>query len=142
MAFSLAGWSVSDPIDGKRQFSARLTAVDFNTGTVYDNAVTTKASPLLEVLREHGENLLIKQVTASYEGAAAGRVIQPTIYTSDDGLAFLESQITVLNSDTCSWPGLHIPVRFKEIYHYLFRVLVTNYAATDDMTVTIHGEVF
>ena len=142
MAFILAGWSVSEPINGVKQFSARLTAVNFAAGITYDNAVTTKPSPLLEVLREHGSNLLIKHFSVQYIGAAAGRILQPTIYTADDGLAFLETHITVLATDKCSWAGLHIPVRFKEMYHYLFRMTVTNYAATDDMTVTVHGEVW
>ena len=142
MAFTLAGWSVSEPVNGVRHFSARLTAVDFAAGITYDNAVTTKASPLLEVLREHGTNLVIKHFSVQYIGDAPGMILQPTIYCSDDVYAYLETHYTLLATDKCSWSGLHIPVTFKETYHYLFRVTVTGYAATDDMTVTIHGEVF
>ena len=142
MAFTLAGWSVSEPINGVRHFSAKLTAVNFNAAIVYDNAVTTKASPLLEVLREHGTNLIIRHLSVQIIGSASGVTIKPTVYTSDDGLAFLETHMTAYATDKCAWPGLHIPVRFAETYHYLLRMTLAGYAATDDMTVTIHGEVF
>ena len=142
MAFTLAGWSVSEPINGVKHFSAKLVAVNFNAGITYDNAVTTKASPLLEVLREHGTNLIIRHLSVQYIGAAGGILLQPTFYCSDDVLAFEETHQTAFATDKCAWPGLHIPVRFAETYHYLLRMTVTGYAATDDMTVTVHGEVW
>lgn len=93
-------------------------------------------------LSEFGSHLVVKHVTCQYIGAGPGILLQPTVYTSNDTYAFLRTQVTVLATDKCEWAGLHIPVTFKKLYHYLMRVTVTGYAATDDITLTVHGEVF
>ena len=143
MAFALTERTVNDPVNGVRAWSATLTASDFNAAAVYDNAVTTKANPLLEHLREYGTNLLIKEVHVLYTGAAGGVVLKPMIYTSAGGRAYLAAQMTAYATDHCEWLGLFIPVKFgPEIYHYLVSVVPVGYAATDDMVITLHGEVW
>ena len=143
VTFALKGFTVCDCIEGRREWSARFTAVNIDSGITYDNADTATSNPLLMRLAEYGANLTIKHFSCQYVGAAAGMVLQPTIYTSDDTFAYLETHYTQLATDKCGWQGLHVPVTFKKMYHYLFRMTVTGYATgADDMTVTIHGEVY
>ena len=144
MAFALNERTISEPVNGVRRFSAKLTAEDFNAAAVYDNAVTTKGNPLLEYLREFGTNLLIREVTVLYTGTYAGILVKPMVYTSASGRAYLEGKTTAVATEPLGWTGLFIPVRFAEMYHYLVSVTIPTgtYAATDDMIMTIHGEVW
>ena len=144
VTFALKGFAPCKCLEGRTQFTAKLIALNIDTGIVYDNAnPTTDPNALLMALAEYGDNIVIKHFSVQYIGAAPGMILQPTIYTSDDTLAFLETHYTLLKTDKCGWAGLHIPVTFKKMYHYLFRMTVTGYTSgADDMTATIHGEVF